>query len=1199
MANPSNAIPPKVGFPQAFGNSPYQHASQFPQYAHPATAAQPQPSGVVRANPFQPPPGVTQFPSPPSLPQQSQAVNGLPQESAFPSAPSHSGVNGPSSAFKPYGNPPAPAFPAKLPAFPQPPQRPDQHAPYQVAGAPPPINQRSSLNPTPTPINPINHSSSLNPSPFPAPGIQPSFPPIPPIQSKSYNSTPMHATQSTPMSSFPPNINQVQQSFSQMNMTPVGAMPQPTHPTWGGSYQNDSRMAAAPAYSSDLVDLMGERNILQMGFDDIEYCLPHNMANNQARVDPSVFRCTLTMVPQNEELLKKSRLPFGLTLHPFRDMKNLNIIQTSTIVRCRYCRTYINPYVYLPDSRHWKCNLCNRNNDRGIHIVGWLTRPMLFLRKWDFPKRLGIPPINTPLSFHNMLILQLLPSLSLLAIHRSGVVRANPFQPPPGVTQFPSPPSLPQQSQAVNGLPQESAFPSAPSHSGVNGPSSAFKPYGNPPAPAFPAKLPAFPQPPQRPDQHAPYQVAGAPPPINQRSSLNPTPTPINPINHSSSLNPSPFPAPGIQPSFPPIPPIQSKSYNSTPMHATQSTPMSSFPPNINQVQQSFSQMNMTPVGAMPQPTHPTWGGSYQNDSRMAAAPGYSSDLVDLMGERNILQLGFDDIEYCLPHNMANNQARVDPSVFRCTLTMVPQNEELLKKSRLPFGLTLHPFRDMKLRPPQPAVYVFVLDVSAAAIEAGYLFALSEQLLINLDQLPGDDRTQAEIGGRITVFQATLPNIGPGCLKPREDPNQRAGTDVQNLVPATDFYKTLALECTGHQVALDLFLLNTQYADLATLSEIAKFSTGCVYHFPNYHCLNDVVQVKRFEKIFARYLTRKIGFEAVLRIRCSRGLSLSTFYGNFFVRSTDLLALANVNPDSAIAVQVALEEKLSTSVCFQAALLYTSSKGDRRIRVHTMCLPTTADLAQVYNNFDLKATVSLIAKIGVDRSLTGSPLSDSREAIVNAVVDSLGAYQKTMRQGRAGGLLAPRQGHLRLFPLYALAMLKHTSFCAGRSIKLDDRVAAMLMLRFCPLEQILSEFYPQMYRINEILQFDEGKWPTALPLSFEYISRDGIYLIEAGSALYLYVSSNAGAQLLQDLFGCAYQQIDEHSFRCYDNPFSEKVHAFVRHVTALKFYVGPVIIVKEESPIREVVVRRLVDDRSESTHSYVEFLQHIKREINN
>ncbi|KAK6035385.1 Sec23/Sec24 zinc finger [Cooperia oncophora] len=153
---------------------------------------------------------------------------------------------------------------------------------------------------------------------------------------------------------------------------PQPAMPQPMNPAWGGSHPGahpggshplDPRIAAPVHHAPDLIDLTSERNVLQLGFEDNEYVLPHNMANNSARVDPSVFRCTLTMVPQTEELLKKSRLPLGLTLHPFRDMKNLNIIQTSTIVRCRYCRTYINPYVYLPDSRHWKCNLCNRNND--------------------------------------------------------------------------------------------------------------------------------------------------------------------------------------------------------------------------------------------------------------------------------------------------------------------------------------------------------------------------------------------------------------------------------------------------------------------------------------------------------------------------------------------------------------------------------------------------------------------------------------------------------------------------------------------------------------------------------------------------------------------------------------------------------------------------------------------------------------------
>lgn len=56
--------------------------------------------------------------------------------------------------------------------------------------------------------------------------------------------------------------------------------------------------------------------------------------------------------------------------------------------------------------------------------------------------------------------------------------------------------------------------------------------------------------------------------------------------------------------------------------------------------------------------------------------------------------------------------------------------------------------------------------------------------------------------------------------------------------------------------------------------------------------------------------------------------------------------------------------------------------------------------------------------------MSGSPLSDSREAVVNAVVDSLGAYKKAIGSGR-GMMPVPMSGHLRHFPLFALAMLKH------------------------------------------------------------------------------------------------------------------------------------------------------------------------------
>ena len=59
------------------------------------------------------------------------------------------------------------------------------------------------------------------------------------------------------------------------------------------------------------------------------------------------------------------------------------------------------------------------------------------------------------------------------------------------------------------------------------------------------------------------------------------------------------------------------------------------------------------------------------------------------------------------------------------------------------------------------------------------------------------------------------------------------------------------------------------------------------------------------------------------------GLALHTFHGNFFVRSTDLLSLPNVNPDMSYAFNMVIEESMKDIgiACVQAALLYTSSNG--------------------------------------------------------------------------------------------------------------------------------------------------------------------------------------------------------------------------------------------------------------------------------
>ena len=58
------------------------------------------------------------------------------------------------------------------------------------------------------------------------------------------------------------------------------------------------------------------------------------------------------------------------------------------------------------------------------------------------------------------------------------------------------------------------------------------------------------------------------------------------------------------------------------------------------------------------------------------------------------------------------------------------------------------------------------------------------------------------------------------------------------------------------------------------------------------------------------------------------GLRIAQFHGNFFVRSTDLLSMPAVPVDQGYAVEVEIEETLTTPfVIFQTAVLHTSCFG--------------------------------------------------------------------------------------------------------------------------------------------------------------------------------------------------------------------------------------------------------------------------------
>ena len=46
-----------------------------------------------------------------------------------------------------------------------------------------------------------------------------------------------------------------------------------------------------------------------------------------------------------------------------------------------------------------------------------------------------------------------------------------------------------------------------------------------------------------------------------------------------------------------------------------------------------------------------------------------------------------------------------------------------------------------------------------------------------------------------------------------------------------------------------------------------------------------------------------------MRVRATRGLRISNFYGNYFIRGTDLLSLPNVTSDSTYGFDLAYDER--------------------------------------------------------------------------------------------------------------------------------------------------------------------------------------------------------------------------------------------------------------------------------------------------
>lgn len=389
------------------------------------------------------------------------------------------------------------------------------------------------------------------------------------------------------------------------------------------------------------------------------------------------------------------------------------------------------------------------------------------------------------------------------------------------------------------------------------------------------------------------------------------------------------------------------------------------------------------------------------------------------------------------------------------------------------------------------------------------------------------------IGGKIITLTATLPTVGEGALKARDDA-KLLGTakEATLLQAASSFYKTFSIDCARNQVTVDMFLFSPQYTDVASLRCLPRYTGGQVYYYPGFNAGRSEDAIK-FATEFGTVLASPIGLEAVIRVRGSRGIRMSAFHGNFFTRSTDLLSLPTVPIDQSYAIELQIEDPLTQPVIvLQTAVLHTTCYGERRIRVMTTALPTTTSMSEVFASADQNAIVTLLANKAVERAMS-SKLEDARDAVVNKLVDVLKVYKDTMTSagGGASAQLAIPE-NLKLLPLLCCGLVKHVGLRESTQIPPDLRAYAHALLTTLPTQSLLAYLHPRFYSLHN-MPADAGTigeggvvMPPALNLTSERLERHGLYLIEDSQNMFLYVGQDAVPQLVMDVFDLpSYQEL--------------------------------------------------------------------------
>jgi protein transport protein SEC24 len=393
---------------------------------------------------------------------------------------------------------------------------------------------------------------------------------------------------------------------------------------------------------------------------------------------------------------------------------------------------------------------------------------------------------------------------------------------------------------------------------------------------------------------------------------------------------------------------------------------------------------------------------------------------------------------------------------------------------------------------------------------------------------------------------------------------------------------------------------------------VSSITGGESFYYPNFIGGRDNAKLSLEIK---HTVTRETGYQALMKVRCSNGLQISAYHGNFVQHTFGAdLEIGVIDADKAVGVTFSYDGKLDAKLDahFQSALLYTTASGERRVRCCNVISSVSDNASACMKFVDQDAVYSILAKEASTKlGTTSSTLKDVRNFLSERTIDVMASYRKYLSsQGHPPGqLLMPER--LKEFCMYTLGLIKCRAFKGGSETS-DRRVHEMRMIRSMGVLELSLYLYPRMIPIHN-LQAEEGfpdpetghlKIPPAIRTSFARVEVGGVYLVDNGQQCLIWFHAQTSPNLIADLFGedkTTLQSLDAYtsSLPVLQTHLNAQVRNIIEFLKTLRGSKGLTIQLARQGidGAEYEFARMLVEDRNNEAQSYVDWLVHVHKGV--